>query len=80
MVMALVMSRKGIDFESGGGFIEDRSGKRIFYEQECEYGDWLIYGKTIVHGVEDVDPGEPFALDSAAGRIVGLMTLHPISY
>lgn len=72
--LLLIMSKKGRDFHSGGGFVE-LGGERVIYEDYCEPGDIVIYDATTVHGVADIDVTEPFRQDSLAGRFSGLVTL-----
>ena len=71
----MVLSRKGVDFEEGGGFVE-LDGERYFFETECEYGDIILYDGRTVHGVADIDPQLPFRQDSIAGRLAGFATLY----
>ena len=71
----MVMSRKGIDFEQGGGYVEIK-GQRFFFETECQYGDIVIYDGRTVHGVDDIDPHRPFRQDRIEGRLAGFATLY----
>lgn len=71
----MVMSRKGIDFEQGGGFVEIE-GERHYFETECQYGDIVIYDGRTVHGVDDIDPHRVFRHDSIEGRLAGFATLY----
>lgn len=71
----LVMSRRGIDFVAGGGFVVDKSGLRVYYEDFCELGDIVLYSENTRHGVEDVDPHLTFNQASFDGRLSGLVTL-----
>lgn len=71
----MVMSRKGIDFEEGGGYVEIE-GERYFFEGECQYGDIVIYDGRTVHGVADIDPHLPFRQDSIKGRLAAFATLY----
>ena len=72
--LLLIMSKKGRDFQTGGGFVE-LGGERVIYEDYCEPGDIVIYDATTMHGVADIDVQEPFRQDSLAGRYSGLVTL-----
>ncbi len=71
----MVMSRKGLDFERGGGFIE-LDDERYFFETECQYGDIVIYDGRTVHGVDDIDPHLAFDQSSIAGRLAAFCTLY----
>jgi hypothetical protein len=71
----MVMSRKGLDFEQGGGFVE-LGEDRHYFEPYCSYGDIVIYDGRTVHGVDDIDPHLPFRQDSIEGRLAAFVTLY----
>jgi hypothetical protein len=70
----LLMSKKGEDYEVGGGFIGSNSD-RWEYESECEVGDVIVCGAKTLHGVADIDPHKPLDLENLTGRVVALATL-----
>ena len=72
----VVMSRRGTDFSQGGGFVVDRSGSRVHYEEFCDLGDVVLYTGETIHGVDDIDPHLPFEQGSFDGRLSGLVTLY----
>lgn len=72
--LVLVMSKKGKDFQHGGGFV-DLNGKRRYIEQEFEVGDVAIYDGRTQHGVEDIDPFDRFDSHSSDGRYAAFVTL-----
>ena len=72
----VVMSRRGLDFTEGGGFVVDTKGDRVHYEDFCELGDIVLYTGDTVHGVDDVDPHLAFDQTSFEGRLSGLVTLY----
>lgn len=72
----VVMSRRGTDFADGGGFVVDKQGARVYYEDFCELGDIVLYSDDTIHGVEDVDPHLVFNQKSFDGRLSGLVTLY----
>jgi len=72
----VVMSRRGIDYSDGGGFVLDSRGERVYYEDYCELGDIILYTGDTIHGVEDVDPHLAFDQKSFDGRLSGLVTLY----
>ena len=49
-----LMSKKGEDFNSGGGFIV-KNNKRIIHDDVANRGDIIIYNGKIEHGVETID-------------------------
>jgi hypothetical protein len=75
--MVLVMSRKGIDFHEGGGYFVNR-GKRVFFEQEYELGDMVLYDDRVPHGVQEIDPKAPLDLQSPLGRLAGFANLYRV--
>ncbi len=52
----LVMSKKGVDFKSGGIYFRDKKNKKVFVENKINDGDAVIFCGSIVHGVSKVDP------------------------
>ena len=70
----LIMSRKGVDFQTGGAYI-DVAGERFFFESDCDPGDVVIYDGRVNHGVEDIDALDPLDMSSFDGRLVAMVTL-----
>ncbi len=71
----LLMSKKGLDYEEGGGYLEI-NGTRIFFEDTYEPGDLVIYDGRTVHGVEEIDSQETLDLRSLAGRLAAFVSLY----
>jgi len=71
-----LMSEKGKDFHTGGGFIYDLSDRYIDIEEEFGFGTMFFFDGRIAHGVKDVDPLDDFSLDSTKGRMAALTTLY----
>ncbi|MEX2204922.1 MAG: hypothetical protein WEF50_01705 [Myxococcota bacterium] len=71
----LLMSEKGVDFQSGGAFT-DLHGERVYYESGCQAGDVVAYDGQSIHGVGDIDPLEPLDMTSLSGRIVAFAALY----
>lgn len=71
----LVMSRKGEDYHSGGGFVI-RDGKFIDIDQNTQLGDIIIYNGNTVHGVDTIDPDKLLDMDHATGRLAAFVTLY----
>jgi hypothetical protein len=71
----LVMSQKGVDYETGGGFavIDD---KIVVYEDFAEVGDIAVYNAATEHGCMEIDTHRPFLQRSGEGRYSGLVTLY----
>jgi len=70
----LIMSKKGVDFQTGGAYI-DVAGERFFFESDCELGDVVVYDGRVNHGVEEIDYLEPLDMTSLNGRLVAMATL-----
>jgi hypothetical protein len=71
-----LLSKKGVDFNTGGGFIGNLKGKRIDIEEEAGFGSLVFFDGRILHGVADVDPTENFSLESPNGRLAALANLY----
>lgn len=71
-----LLSKKGVDFNTGGGFIGDLNGNRINVEEEAGFGSLIFFDSRILHGVADVDPTEDFSMESKSGRLAALANLY----
>ncbi len=75
MNFLLIMSKKGVDFHEGGGFVE-LDGEPCYYEDYFDVGDLLVYDSgNKYHGVAAIDPMETFDWTSPKGRFSGLVHL-----
>lgn len=74
-VMGL-MSSRGIDFESGGGFIAPAYGERIFFEDESSMGKIVMFDGSIRHGVDDIDSHKVLDLQGTSGRYAAFVNLY----
>lgn len=70
----LPLSKKGIDFNRGGGYVYVGESK-IMVDDIMELGDVAIYSGLIRHGVDEIDPHLPLNLDIYTGRIVAFASL-----
>lgn len=70
-----ILSQKGEDFETGGGFVE-HEGKRIVIDDYISPGDIVIYDGSTLHGVEDIDPHKVLDLNSTSGRLAAFVSLY----
>ena len=68
IVSGLIMSKKGVDFESGGFYFRDKNNKKLNIENKLEIGDSVIFYGSIVHGVEKVDKNKKLNWNSYKGR------------
>ena len=72
--LLLVMTEKGKDYKTGGGFVVNKN-KVIKVDDYTKVGDVVIYSAKTVHGVLDIDPEIFPDLNSNKGRYVALTTL-----
>jgi hypothetical protein len=71
-----LISEKGVDFQTGGGFIGDLNGNKIDTETAAGMGALVFFDSRILHGVADVDPLEDFSLERKTGRLAALANLY----
>jgi hypothetical protein len=75
--IVLVMSKKGIDFATGGAFVVSNS-QTVLLDDFTEIGDIVIYDGNSVHGVAPIDTNLPLKLDRVCGRLSSMVTLFRI--
>ncbi len=68
IVTGLIMSKKGIDFQSGGFYFRSKNKKKINIEDKLEIGDAVIFYGSLVHGVDAVDKNKKINWKSYDGR------------
>lgn len=71
-----LLSEKGVDFNQGGGFIDDLNGKRLNIEEEAGFGTLVFFDGRILHGVADVDSIEAFSMENKSGRLAAIANLY----
>lgn len=71
----LLMTKKGVDYQVGGGFVESQ-GEVLNFEDKCDVGDVLLYDGRSVHGVAEVDPAARVDFEALSGRVVALASLY----
>lgn len=64
----VMMSTRGVDYDSGGFYCVADDGKPIDLEPSIEAGDMFIFYPTMEHGVLPVDPQRPTDWDNPSGR------------
>ena len=69
------MTKLGVDFESGGAFVEVNNNK-IFFEKEFALGDIIIYDERTIHGVDEIDINKNLDLDNICGRLTAFVSLY----
>jgi len=68
LIISGFMSKKGVDFETGGFYMIGIDGEVVDLENQVEVGDMLIAYATVQHGVDVVDEHKPVDWDSIDGR------------
>jgi len=74
----VLLSERGRDFRSGGGYIVDRAGNKIQFEHADCLGTVVAFDGGIVHGVEDVDADEIIDFHSPSGRLAAFVNLYKV--
>ena len=78
-VPAMLMSRKGEDFKTGGAYVEREGGERAILDDICDMGDVIYFNAQCNHGVETIDPDiEPDWL-SQKGRWIALFAVNKLA-
>ena len=76
VVVVAIMSRRGVDYKTGGVYVEDADGShRILVDEMLECGDIYLMNPAVRHGVAPIDPQEPLDFNSTRGRWMMFSTL-----
>ncbi len=68
VVSGLIMSKIGVDFNSGGFYFRNKQNKKVNIENRLEIGDSVIFYGSIIHGVDVVDRKEKLNWNSYDSR------------
>jgi hypothetical protein len=63
-----IMSKRGVDFETGGAYVLGADNEHIDLEDEFEVGDIYILYPTVEHGIETINQGAEIDWTSGDGR------------
>lgn len=74
--MLVLLSRKNVDFVTGGGVLITRQGEKIDLETEGGFGSMVLYDGKTPHGVEDVDLDQIIDFSRTDGRLVALVSVY----
>ena len=74
--LMITLSARGSDFNHGGGYVVNKTGETIFFENEHNAGSLILFDGNTIHGVEDVDPGSLFDVSSPLGRAALFVNLY----
>jgi len=78
-VPALVMSKKGEDFQQGGAFVEKSDGEHQLLDDLCDVGDVVYFNAKCFHGVEPIDPDATPDWLSLEGRWIALFAVNKLT-
>lgn len=74
----VLLSRKGIDFMNGGGFVISDEDKKVDLEVEGGFGSLVIFDGRTAHGVDDVDPDQIIDFSKLDGRLAAFVSLYSV--
>jgi len=77
-VPIMIMSKKGVDFNSGGVYVKKANGENIFLDDITDIGDVIYFNANTPHGVEVIDPNEPADWTSFKGRWMLLFAVNKL--
>lgn len=75
---ALVMSKRGVDYDTGGVYVEKADGTRIYPEDHAEIGDVVFINPQTPHGVDRIDEGAETDWLSFRGRWTMLFAINKL--
>ena len=78
-VPIMIMSKKGVDFETGGVYAETANGEKIYLDAEADPGDVVYFNARIPHGVEIIDEHKKEDWLSFEGRWMMLFAINKLS-
>ena len=76
--VCVLLSRKGTDFVSGGGFVVDNQKEKIDLETRGGFGALVIFDGRTHHGVDDIDLDRVIDFSKSDGRIAAFANLYAV--
>jgi hypothetical protein len=76
--VCVLLSRKEIDFFSGGGVIYDNEKNKIDLETAGGFGSLILFDGRTYHGVEDVDLDQIIDFSRSDGRLAAFVNLYSV--
>ena len=74
--MMVTLTARGTDFHTGGCYVVDRSGEKVFFETADNAGYLVLFDGATVHGVDDIDPSALLDFASPKGRMALFVNLY----
>jgi hypothetical protein len=78
-VPIMQMTRKGVDFQSGGLFVQMADGRDLVIDDLAEPGDVVYFNAACPHGVAAIDPDAPMKWTTFAGRWMMLFAVNRVA-
>jgi hypothetical protein len=72
----VTLTSRGADFHTGGCYVVNSFGQKIFFETSNNAGTLVIFDGATIHGVDDVDPTELLDFSSFKGRKALFVNLY----
>jgi hypothetical protein len=76
--VSVLLSRKNVDFFSGGGFVINKRNERVDLETEGGFGSLVLFDGRTYHGVEDVDLYQIIDFSRSDGRLAAFVNLYSV--
>jgi hypothetical protein len=76
--VSVLLSRKNVDFFSGGGFVINKHNERVDLETEGGFGSLVLFDGRTCHGVEDVDLDQIIDFSRSDGRLAAFVNLYSV--
>jgi hypothetical protein len=74
--VCVLLSRKNVDFFSGGGVVFDGNKEKVDLEAKGGFGSLVLFDGRTHHGVEDVDLDQVIDFDRPDGRLAAFVNLY----
>jgi hypothetical protein len=80
MNFLLALTKRGIDYDSGGAYYIDHNDEYLDAEEILDVGDLYSHNQSRLHGVKAVDSEKPIDLTSLNGRCSINLSLETFDY
>ena len=77
--ICVLLSRKNVDFFTGGGVIGDGEQNKIDLEEQAGFGSLVLFDGRTYHGVEDVDLDQVIDFSKPDGRLAAFVNLYSVT-
>jgi hypothetical protein len=76
--VAVLLSRKHIDFVTGGGFVISNDKQKVDLETDGGFGAMVIFDGRTTHGVDDIDLDQIIDFSRFDGRLAAFVNLYSV--